>query len=255
MRIGDNVVLANEDQKIIYLIRSIDGTISTISGVNYRIIKQVDINELVIAPADLMAKEEKETDKIYYNVTSTIRHSKDKYLLGTVLHIDGDKTYLEKCLKLYEEVGIFAYGLNIPENKMHENISKVLDQISPDIIVLTGHDSYNQKGLLDLKNYNNSENFMKTVSKIRKIRSSSECCIIAGACQSNFEALIASGANFASAPKRINIHTYDPAVVAIKVATTSFLKLVNFTDILKFIKGGSDAFGGVESLGKMKLLL
>ena len=55
--------------------------------------------------------------------------------------------------------------------------------------------------------------------------------MIAGACQSNFEALIASGADIASSPKRINVHTFDPAVIAIKVATTSFLKTI---DYLKF---------------------
>lgn len=255
MRIGENVVLSNEEPKIIYTVKNIEGNLLTISGLNYRIIKQVSISDLIKAPAELVEKEEKETQKIYYNVTNNVRHSKERYLLGTVLHIDGDKTYLNKCLKLYEEVGIFAYGVNVNESKMSDYIPQVLSEVRPDIIVLTGHDSYNQKGLMDLKNYNNSENFMNTIRKIRNIRSSLDCCVIAGACQSNFEALIASGANFASSPKRINIHTYDPAVVAIKVATTSFLKIVNFSDMLKYIKGGREAFGGVETLGKMKLLL
>ena len=79
--------------------------------------------------------------------------------------------------------------------------------------------------------------------------------IIAGACGSNFEALIANGANFASSPKRINIHTYDPAVIAIKCATTSCNKTINFESVLKYIENGRSAYGGIETKGKMKLLL
>ena len=79
--------------------------------------------------------------------------------------------------------------------------------------------------------------------------------VIAGACGSHFEALIASGANFASSPKRINTHTYDPAVAAIKVATTPINRIVNFDGILKYIENGHDALGGVETMGKMRLLL
>jgi transcriptional antiterminator NusG len=79
--------------------------------------------------------------------------------------------------------------------------------------------------------------------------------VVAGACQSNFEALIASGANFASSPKRINIHTYDPAVIAVKVATTDFKKSVSMNNIERLIENGLDAFGGVDTLGKMRGLL
>ena len=70
-----------------------------------------------------------------------------------------------------------------------------------------------------------------------------------------FESLIANGANFASSPKRIHIHTYDPAVIAIKCATTSYLQNVDFNQILKYIENGKDAVGGIETKGKMKLLL
>ena len=107
----------------------------------------------------------------------------------------------------------------------------------------------------DLNNYNNTLNYIKAVRKVRQIKSRGDVVVIAGACQSNFEALIASGADFASSPKRINIHTFDPAVIAIKTATTAFNKIVNLSEALRYIEKGSEAFGGLETYGKMKLFV
>ena len=75
-----------------------------------------------------------------------------------------------------------------------------------------------------------------------------------GACQSNFEALIANGANFASSPKRINVHIYDPAIIAIKVSTTAYNKIVNFDSLSNVIENLNDAYGGIETMGKMRIL-
>ena len=141
------------------------------------------------------------------------------------------------------------------EEKMASEVRKYVDMLNPDIVVITGHDLYNNNGLKDLKNYSNTINFVETIKEIRKIKGRYECTIIVGACQSNFEALIANGADFASSPKRINIHTFDPAVIAIRVATTSFNKVVNISDISKFIENGKDAFNGIETYGKMRLIL
>ena len=90
---------------------------------------------------------------------------------------------------------------------------------------------------------------------VRRKFNNNEVVIIAGACGSHFEALIGSGANFASSPKRVNTHTYDPAIVAIKVASTSYNRLIDFNDIIKYIENGRDAIGGIESNGKMRLIL
>ena len=78
--------------------------------------------------------------------------------------------------------------------------------------------------------------------------------IIAGACQSLFEALIARGANFASSPKRKNIHVYDPAIIAIYSCITSQKEIIDFNKMEKYIEGFESAFGGVETYGKMKLM-
>ena len=48
--------------------------------------------------------------------------------------------------------------------------------------------------------------------------------------------MIGSGANIASSPKRLNTHTYDPAIAAIKVATTPYDARVDFKYIYKYIE-------------------
>ena len=188
-----------------------------IKGVNYRIVKRVPTSVIEEATTIDIKNENDRTNKYYYKLINNKQRTEKRYILGTILHIDGDNTYLSKCLELYEALGIFANGIKIEESKMKDEIETILKQITPDIIVITGHDSYNNHGLSNLDNYKNTIHFMETVKAIRRINTN--CCIIAGACQSNFEALMASGASFASSPKRINIHTFDPAVVAVKVAT------------------------------------
>lgn len=252
MKIGQCVLVENDPKNIVYEIKSITGTTAYIVGINYRICKNIELDKLEVATLGRIEAEKSESEKYYNHVINQMIRRKKNYILGTVLHIDGDEKYLSKCLDLYSSVGIFAYGVKILESEMEKGVEVILKQVTPSIIVITGHDSFNSKELSKIDNYKNTEHFMKAVKRIRKTNTT--CCIIAGACQSNFEALMASGANYASSPKRINIHTYDPAVIAIKVATTSFTKIVDFEDVLKFVENGRDAFGGVETFGKLKLL-
>ena len=74
---------------------------------------------------------------------------------------------------------------------------------------------------------------------------------ISGACQSNYEELIKSGANFASSPKRINIHCLDPAIIATHLALTERNKEVDLFALLEKTKYGSDGVGGLFSKGLM----
>ena len=75
--------------------------------------------------------------------------------------------------------------------------------------------------------------------------------IIAGACQSNYEELIRAGANFASSPKRINIHALDPAIIAISISKTENTKELNVIELLNKTKCGKDGIGGIKSYGSM----
>ena len=104
----------------------------------------------------------------------------------------------------------------------------------------------------DLKNYKNSTNFVGAVKNARKYEKSHEkLIIIAGACQSNYEALIKSGADFASSPKRVNIHALDPAIIATTIALTDKSKPIDLISLLNKTKYGSNGMGGLMGNGLM----
>ena len=120
---------------------------------------------------------------------------------------------------------------------------------NPDIIVITGHDSYNKKRP---NSYQNSPSFIKAVEAVREYeKSQDKLIVIAGACQSNYEELIKAGANFASSPKRINIHALDPAIIASELALADRNKTVDLVSLLEKTKYGSDGIGGIITMGTM----
>ncbi|MCM1053123.1 MAG: sporulation peptidase YabG [Ruminococcus sp.] len=176
------------------------------------------------------------------------------YLPAKILHIDGDKEYLDKCLSFYKKKGVLAVGRKIVEENISQNIMSLLREHKPDIVIITGHDAfYKKKGdINDLKNYRNTSNFIKAVKVARNYEKSHEkLVIIAGACQSNYEELIKAGANFASSPKRVNIHALDPAIIASTLALTERNKEVNLLELLDKTKYGHDGMGGIKCNGLM----
>ena len=82
-------------------------------------------------------------------------------------------------------------------------------------------------------------------------KSQDKLVIVAGACQSNYEELIKAGANFASSPKRINIHALDPAIIASSVGLSDKNKPIDLIDILNKTKYGHDGIGGIITNGMM----
>lgn len=176
------------------------------------------------------------------------------YLPGKILHIDGDDEYLEKCLKFYKYSGVYAIGKKIKEEDIHEQIGLLLKEYKPDIVIITGHDAYYKKkgSIKDNNNYKNTKNFIKAVKVARNYEKSHEkLIIIAGACQSNYEELIKSGANYASSPKRVNIHALDPAIIAVNIALTERNKEIDLKTILEKTKYGKDGMGGIIGNGLM----
>lgn len=259
-QIEDLVILHNDEKKHIYRITRIEKNALNhcyfLVGYSYRDIIKALPSDIRLATSEEIQKEDLKNEKKLERIKkSKSTRNKRTVLFGRILHIDGDTKFLESCLKLYKEMNVFAQGVHLTERNAKDKIVQYITEVTPDIIVVTGHDSYNQQGKADLKNYENSQNFIDTVRLIRRHYGMDEVVVIAGACASHFEALIASGANFASSPSRISTHTYDPAIVAIKVATTGFNRIVDFEGIVKYIENGRDAMGGVETYGKMRLFL
>lgn len=177
-------------------------------------------------------------------------------MYGTVLHLDGDQGYLAECLAKYDELNIVANGYYIDEEEQPLRIKELLLKHRPDVLVITGHDGMKRDGGTEINNYYNSRYFIESVHRAREVVPDKDSLVIfAGACQSYYEALIEAGANFASSPKRINIHTFDPVRVAETIVRTSIKEVVSLTAVIEHSITKSEGVGGIESRGKMRRVL
>ncbi|MBM7855182.1 spore coat assembly protein [Desulfohalotomaculum tongense] len=170
---------------------------------------------------------------------------------GTVLHLDGDEDYLNLCLTTYRQMGVPAHGYHVAEERQPRVVAQYLEEHRPDILVLTGHDGFvkGKKDYKDVRNYHNSQNFIDAVRAARHYEKNMDDLIIfAGACQSYYEAILESGANFASSPKRVLIHAFDPVFVVEKIAFTSIYDPVPLKDVIDGTITGFDGIGGFERL-------
>lgn len=150
----------------------------------------------------------------------------------------------------YDSLGIKANGISLAENVIHKKIFDLISEYKPDIVVITGHDALLNKG--NNSQYENSDNFSLAIKEARKYeKNQDKLIIIAGACQSNYELLIKSGANFASSPKKINIHALDPAIIASSLAMSEKNKSIDLLKVIKKTKYGSDGIGGIITNGTM----
>ncbi|MEG0794771.1 MAG: sporulation peptidase YabG [Bacilli bacterium] len=221
-----------------------------LKGVEDRLYADAPFEDLVVVQEEKMKDEN--FDVVLDNIT--LDRSDYFYLPAKILHIDGDEEYLERCLKFYKKNGVFAIGKKINEKNIYEQLTSLLVEYKPDIIIITGHDAYYKKkgNIKDIKNYKNTENFIKAVKVARKYEKSHEkLVIIAGACQSNYEELIKAGANFASSPGRVNIHALDPAIIASTISLTERSKEIDLLDLLDKTKYGKAGVGGIICNGLM----
>ena len=243
---GDFVTRKSHNNDIIFKVISISEDIVYLKGVYDRLYADSDIFDLV--------KTYEKPDDFFIELDINNDRTSYFYLPGKILHIDGDNEYLEKCLKFYKTNKIYAVGKKINEIDIAKQIPLLLKEIKPDILVITGHDAYYAKkgNKNDINNYKNSKNFVKAIKQARNYEKSHErLVIIAGACQSDYEDLIKAGANFASSPKRVNIHALDPAIIASTIALTKTNTQINVPELLEKTKYGSNGMGGIITNGLM----
>ncbi len=173
---------------------------------------------------------------------------------GTLVHLDGDNEYLDMCMTSYKQLNIECHGYHIDEENQAEKVREFLKRHRPDMLVLTGHDGLvrgvKESEYRDIKKYHNSQHFVNAVKAARQYEKSlDDLVIFAGACQSHYEALLAAGANFASSPRRVLIHAYDPVFVMEKVAYTSIYDPIVLRDVIASTITGFDGIGGLERNG------
>ena len=218
-RIGDLVTRISHKHDILFKIVSIEGNTVFLKGVDLRLVADSDIDDLVKVDEHVT----EDALIIEKNVRDlNIDRSQYFYLPGKILHIDGDNDYLERCMKFYEDMRVKANGISLSEIDMGSKITSLLKEFEPDIVVITGYEKSHDKLI-----------------------------IIAGACQSNYEELIRAGANFASSPKRINIHALDPAIIASSIALSDRNKSIDLIHLIDRTKYGKDGIGGIITNGTM----
>lgn len=274
---GDIVARRSYGCDVLFRVVSIHENAATaeISGEELRLIADAPVDDLVVLSRDELEKRQKkikkkETDsfrlfrqdyqllKMKREYTATGGYARaDLYfeLPGRVLHIDGDPNYLQKCLELYEKLGVPVYGQYIKESEMPGEIVSWVEKVRPNILVLTGHDAYlkNKGESSDLNAYRHSRDFVKAVQEARGVVGHLDHLVIfAGACQSHFEALIRAGANYASSPSRVNIHALDPVYIAAKVSLTSFMDRIKVWEALRNTLTGEKGLGGIETKGILR---
>jgi spore coat assembly protein len=269
MRQGDLVIRKSYGGDVLFKIQEIFVQKVLLKGIEYRLLADSPIEDL-----SLIRGEDFRTDPaIQLKVTEAMRNIEQFRRLrqkeasgaytyfevpGKVLHLDGDPVYLRKSLNLYAELRVPAEGFYVPEAHMAEALAQLLPQTKPDILVITGHDGILKErkdgDLLNLQSYKNSQHFVKAVKVARQYEQNRDnLVIIAGACQSFFEALIQSGANFASSPARVLIHALDPLYIAAKISFTSIKDTVQMMDIINHTISGLEGLGGMETRGSYRI--
>ena len=247
--IGDLVTRNSYHNDVIFQITDIDNDVAILQGINIRLYADSLLSDL--KKVDDVKNDDEEIFNRFGD--SNLNRSEYFYLPGKILHVDGSKEYLNRCMKFYEKINIKAKGFKLRESEMAEKIPKLIEDYKPDILVITGHDAYYKRmgSEDDNNNYKNTLNFVKAVREVRRLYSHNDLIIIAGACQSNYEELIKAGANFASSPKRINIHALDPAIIASSLALSDRNKTIDLLSILEKTKYGKDGIGGIITNGTM----
>lgn len=251
IQVGDIVSRNKYNNDTLFKVVKIDNDVYYLCGLEIRLCADSPLSDLRKEIIDIKEDDDK---RILDLLNDVLEDTRDDYFYipGKILHIDGDQEYLNRCLKFYKSANLNAFGVYEKEENLYKNMPKYLEDIKPDILIITGHDAYYKKKGMDNKTYKNSDNFARAVKVARNYEKSYEKLkIIAGACQSNYEELINAGANFASSPKRVNIHALDPAIIAISIAKTENTKELNIIELLNKTKCKKEGIGGIRTYGSM----
>lgn len=252
INVGDIVSRNKYNNDMLFKVIKIENNIYYLNGIEIRLCADSELSDL--RKEEFLEEDNNDDERLLESLNENIIEERDDffYIPGKILHIDGDNEYLKRCLRFYKSAGLTAYGVYEKEENLYKNIIKYLEDIKPDIVIITGHDAYYKQKGQDERTYKNSDNFARAIRVARNYEKSyDKLKIIAGACQSNYEELINAGANFASSPKRVNIHALDPAIIAISISKTENTKELNIIELLNKTKCGKEGIGGIKTYGSM----
>jgi len=279
MKVGELVVRKSYGGDITFRIEHIVQEMSLIKGTDFRLVADAPLTDLVnasemtikrrtkqahikmiesVEALEQQRKRQAERRFGEFHMPGMMNSSSTFEMPGKVLHLDGDPHYLQKSMAVYNQLRVPAEGHYIRETNMMDAVTRLLPRVQPDIIVITGHDgvykNMKNRDLHSLQSYKNSQYFVNAVKAARQYeRHLDMLTVVAGACQSHFEALLLAGANFASSPGRIMIHALDPVYVAAKAAYTSIKDTVQIADITPHTMTGTEGLGGIETRGSHRV--
>lgn len=231
--INDYVTRKSYNNDVVFKIIDKKDSKVKLKGVKVRLLADCDVSDLKKIE---MLREEKD---------EALPIKKGNYLNGKVLHLDSDEEYLRKSMKLYEKYKVPAVGCRLDEKEMPKKIEKLLEEFSPDILIITGHDFIDKE-----KGNVNSPYFIECVKKGRIYQKNKDAlCIISGACFSSFKELIYQGSNFSSSPGKVSIDVLDPAKVAIMIATTPVIEYVDIEKVINLTSNKEKGMGGIDTKG------
>ena len=282
--LGDLVVRKSYGGDVTFRIEKIERNVAIIKGTDFRLLADAPLTDLVKVDPDSPKRKSETCEYPGYKIAGVVasrtsRASRAKSdcikqewlpqdnvetepsyfeVPGKVLHLDGDERYLQKSLELYEKLSVPAEGYFVNESAMAGALQRLLPSVRPDIVVVTGHDGVLKNrpnsNLYNLSSYKNSRHFVEAIGVARQYeRNFDTLTIVAGACQSHFEALLQAGANFASSPGRVLIHALDPVYIAAKASFTSIRDTIHITDVLNNTISGTQGVGGIETRGSYRI--
>lgn len=243
-------ILESRSEKTRYVLRGLLYRIVA-DAPQYDLVKQnPNVMSLYMHRSVAFAKRRPFRAKMLRNMSVPLRAAEKP---GKILHIDASKEYLDMCIDYYRDAGLKAVGRLVSESEQPSEVRRLLQQIKPDILVLTGHDAFKKGADKDsVEGYRNSKYYIQAVKEARKYESSyDKLCIFAGACQSYYEGIMNAGANFASSPGRILIHSLDPAIVSDKVAYTEVSKIVTPYEVAGLTVSGRKGIWGIDTKGRL----
>lgn len=274
-RVGDIVARRSYGSDLLFRVQEIIGEKVILKGISYRIEADAHISDLEIQKENKVIEYHRKSFDLadrridFLNRSARIKSMKRGYYRNfsyntpienysasvKILHIDGDSDYLSQCVDRYKKLGLDVIGEFVQEREQASGIYKLLSEIKPDILVLTGHDGFikGDGNYFNIDNYRNSKYFIEAVKEARRYeRDMDDLIIFAGACQSMYYNIIRAGANYASSPYRVLIHALDPVFVCQKIAFTEVNKIIKPKDVIGLTITGYKGIGGLETKGKMR---
>ena len=291
MKIQKNDIVTRKSygNDIVFKVENINGEMADLKGLSVRIVADSKVTDLVKIPEDELKqilernlnaenmrisrcnrfnnRSNTYSNNVYKNIKNVMKEDMNEYTnqnissiklykkTGTILHLDGDKEYTEKCKMMYSKLGLTSYVYYIPEVDQPKYVYSLLEKIKPNILILTGHDAFSKKStdIYNVNNYKNSKYYVESINEARRYEHDIDSLVIyAGACQSYYEALITAGANFASSPKRVLIDIMDPIIIAQAIAYTSVDNYVSLKNLISNTREGIRGVGGLQTRGQCR---